>query len=275
MIKGAKRVKKAMPAMGRGKKKVASREVPRKTIIGFEAKNAILWKQDKLAFAEIESQDLSNVDYDASRLDFLTISTSNIRDSGFHGLKGGLDLGVGFARSNLLRCTFSNCLIKRLSFGFVYLEECEFKKCDIRELWSFDADLKDCKFSGYIRNGAFNISIESQKFPHEARVFSGNDFTECVIAMNIFRGGIDLADQRFNKKDGSLVINDVGAFLIALRAKLDPRKPDLDLERFASQLEFTSTRFLQPSVFVSGKSLEALGSGRDLLFETIRDRQRA
>jgi hypothetical protein len=245
-------------------------KVRQTSVIGFEHRDQCLWKEDGLAFAEIDGS-VANISYDASKLDHLTVRTSTMANSVLLGLRGQLDLGASDKEAQFIDCIFSDCEIKKLSNGYAHLENCEFRRCDIRELWSFDASLKNCRFSGRIRKGAFNISPEFHKFSEDVRTFSGNDFSECVIDENIFRGGIDLSDQHFNRMDGSMVIRNVSEFLRVLRQKLDQRPPDLELERIANLLEFASQRFQQNDALLPGKRVSALGANKNFIMESLRE----
>jgi uncharacterized protein YjbI with pentapeptide repeats len=240
-------------------------------VIGFSNKNSRLWKEDKYALANLEGDDLEGIEFDASKLHALRISSSTIRQSSFLHLKGDLDLGVGMSRSLLHECVFANASIGALNCGYVQLEQCEFRDCDIRDLWAFDADFKDCKFSGFIRNGAFNIAPKESRFAHNERVFMGNDFSKCQIAMDIFRGGIDLTEQHFSKSDEARIIYNAPMFLRAFDKKLRPKLSGQVVDRFVRHVRRAIESYKQIHVFIAEKEAKALGESYSHIQELMRD----
>jgi hypothetical protein len=137
----------------------------------------------------------------------------------FKGLRAYVSLALG----KYYDCRFEECRLRELYLWESSLRRCKFVDVRIHQLFSDEADIVDCVFSGSIRDGIVrpnspHPSVASTKRP---RQIVGNDFSQCELGSYVFRGGVDLRLQRFADVGDECLVFDGPAFLERAQSSLE------------------------------------------------------
>ena len=139
----------------------------------------------------------------------LTVQNSLFEDSSFRQLRRPASDGTwgqgSLARrpSVYRRCTFDGVRFRirgGFSVGVARFEQCSFRRCDFGEHFSFCADYIDCVFIGPIKRAVFyGAAPDGHWCDGKVNILQGNDFSEAELRDVAFRGGVDLAAQRWSE----------------------------------------------------------------------------
>lgn len=129
----------------------------------------------------------------------------------FKGLRAYAYLGPG----KYYDCRFEDCRVRELHLGESVFKRCKFVDVRIHSLWSDGADIVDCVFSGVIKSGVLQPNSPSPSIAktRQPRQIVGNDFSQCDLGSDVFRGGVDLRFQRFRGVGDECLVFDGPSFL--------------------------------------------------------------
>jgi len=178
----------------------------------------------------------------------------------------GMWFGAGKRPSEYLECSFDGCQLEFGAPGRARLERCSFRDVDLRDLYCHEVEFIDCTFTGRLRNGFFNGTVDSydqHELGRERNEFRGNDFSAMELWDVAFRTGIDLTEQRLPTGPEYVYLPDAGPALQRARTAVerwedsDARKralvliQTLDMEASGGQKQLLLRR--EPFIVVCGR----------------------
>jgi hypothetical protein len=134
---------------------------------------------------------------DMSDVDSLILERCFFEDVTVLNLRGQAYLGAA-GTSTFRGCRFERPRLDLLNLGRSSLEVCIFNDMRVRQLWSFDASIMRCEFSGVLKTAIITTIPALSSTRTEPVAITGNDFSRCVLEDVDFRGAIDLDAQLFD-----------------------------------------------------------------------------
>lgn len=165
---------------------------------------------------------MENSDFSNRRVRELAVVNATLIRCDFSRTRvtGGV-LGAGLETSEYLECVFDGCHLRNIVPGRATFVGCSFRDVTIHKLRFQDAQFIDCVFTGSLNSVTFSaVPWSTEHLGRTRNTYRGNDFSGARLEGTVFRGGIDLDQQRLPAGPDYVIVRNAPERLPAAREQL-------------------------------------------------------